>query len=140
MNNEVLNSVQVRISNNDINIHFNIKNNQIKIDKTFLEAILISSPSLYKSICNYSTLNSKSKLKVVNSLRDYSKRINSRATPYGIFTTVGIGEREKTTSLENQKYKKVYPTMEWLMLIRDKLLASLNNISKVQVQWNELII
>ncbi|KRN00491.1 hypothetical protein FD18_GL000080 [Lactobacillus taiwanensis DSM 21401] len=140
MNNKVLNSVQVRISNNDINIHFNIKNNQIKIDKTFLEAILISSPSLYKSICNYSNLNSKSKLKVVNSLRDYSKRINSRATPYGIFTAVGIGEREKTTNLENQKYKRVYPTMEWLMLIRDKLLASLNNISKVQVQWNALII
>lgn len=134
-------SVQVRVSNIDkINTNFKISNEKIQIDNSFLEAILIASPSLYESIKKFKTLNKKSKLKVIKSVELYSRRISSRATPFGIFSSVGLGTFDCTNNSKTIIYKKVFPTMEWLFKLSNKLITNRKIFDNLKVKWNELVI
>ncbi|MGF9978892.1 lantibiotic dehydratase [Viridibacillus arvi] len=74
----------------------------------FLEAIYISSPSLYYSILNYDKKSQKKQKDIIKSLYHYLKRIAYRSTPFGIYASVGMGEFSDTTieNKENCKYKK----------------------------------
>lgn len=52
----------------------------------YWEAIIISSPSLYKSFQNYNNLKLKNKKQVIKSVINYFIRMTSRATPYGVLS------------------------------------------------------
>ena len=64
------------------------------LDEGFMdEAILIASPDL-NSMLNKDMLKPKEQKKVADSLFKYISRTFSRATPFGLFASVGTGKFE----------------------------------------------
>lgn len=67
-------------------------------DDFFLEAIYIASPVLYKECLLYRQgliKTEKEKQKIVNGLLRYYSRMSTRCTPFGLFSTVGVGRFNK---------------------------------------------
>lgn len=61
----------------------------------FMEAIYIASPTLYKECLLYKqglVKEEKQKQKIINSLLRYYSRMSTRCTPFGLFSTVGVGQ------------------------------------------------
>lgn len=64
--------------------------NKVSKDTKFMEALLIASPTLYRSIFNFSHLSTKKRKSVIRSLLEYMKRAVNRVTPFGLFSSVCI--------------------------------------------------
>ena len=72
---------------------------KIGIDEYMLEAIFVSSPSLYDAILKIGKDNKKDQATFV-SLYKYLLRASSRTTPIGLMATVGLGH----FSLDEESY------------------------------------
>lgn len=86
------------------------------------EALLLSSPSLYKSIKSFkkNNINKQKKLKQVrSSLYRYINRMSTRPTPFGLFSGIGMGEFATTSNVQlglpNSHSTRSRPDMEWLL-------------------------
>lgn len=106
------------------------------------EAILVASPSLH-SMLDRKALKPKDERKAADSLFKYVSRMFSRATPFGLFASVGSGVFEneaKIPSFEElhiQKHSRM--DMEWLLTFIDKLEQDSNIVSQLKVQSNHAI-
>jgi len=113
-------------------------------DAVFREAILVSSPSLYKSVNNIYSDNYKKRSQIVRSLTRYLNRMSTRATPFGVFSGVVSGTYTKQSSrieIENinMHQKRARVDMEWLLKLIYEVETDLESIKKMEVQTNQFI-
>ncbi|AZQ63750.1 hypothetical protein EI427_16415 [Flammeovirga pectinis] len=92
----------------------------------FLEAIYIASPILYEEIVKLKKgiLNETKRDQVLNSLYRYAIRMNSRSTPFGLFSTVSIANWSKETLtpfLPNNFYRHTRIDMNLLVVLVEEL-------------------
>ena len=113
------------------------------LDEGFMdEAILIASPDL-NSMLNKDMLKPKEQKKVADSLFKYISRTFSRATPFGLFASVGTGKFEGIQSipafedLRIQKRSRI--DMEWLLGFINQLEMEPNVVSQLKVKANHAI-
>ncbi len=96
------------------------------------EALLIASPSLSQALEGRGRLDEKKTKQITSSLLKYISRMATRATPFGLFSSVSIGSWGKTFGdLDLTKIRKrARPDMEWLFKISE-LIYSDNSISEL---------
>ncbi|MGO1042565.1 thiopeptide-type bacteriocin biosynthesis protein [Clostridioides difficile] len=88
-------------NNQEKDIYEFIRSNEI-LDEFFKKALLISSKTLYSSYINKPN-NIKKYNNLKESLLKYFVRSTTRATPYGYFSSVSIGEFSSETNLVKNK-------------------------------------
>ena len=75
-------------------------------DKSFLEALYISSPALYNDIKRYDEITDKKKLKkITESIYKFYCRMCTRPTPYGLFATCGTLKIDNETNINLEEPK-----------------------------------
>lgn len=107
-------------------------------DPVFLEQIFIASPSLYNSIQDYRTdpskFNKKDVAYILESTNKYLKRSKYRTTPFGLFSSVGLGEFNdiKQTTVHSKRIRKhIDIDGKWLY----KLISSIELKHKQNLKW-----
>ncbi|MCY9511361.1 lantibiotic dehydratase family protein, partial [Paenibacillus larvae] len=104
-----------------------------------LEAIAIASPSLYKSLLK-SDKSDKQYQQILGSLFKYINRMSSRATPFGLFSGIGIGAfgTENAIQVSNieQHVKRARPDMQWLLKIIKNIEEDMNIVKQLDVKFN----
>lgn len=107
-------------------------------DPFFRESIYIASPILHSSLLNNSSVSDK----LLNSLMKYDLRIKNRATPFGMFASVGVVEwgNNKSGKLQlNSKYFKrtldeeILSKLEAHILTDKKILCNLSFKSNTSI-------
>lgn len=104
----------------------------------FQEAIAIASLSLHSSIEN-SFENKSERVKTFPSLLKYFLRMNSRATPFGLFSAVGWGEFAEKSNLffsHVSVNKKVQPDGEWIKALTSDFQKQIENVRQLRVMTN----
>ncbi|WP_290032895.1 lantibiotic dehydratase [Ligilactobacillus cholophilus] len=96
-----------------------------KNDAIFKEGTLLASPSLVSSIkkLDQDFINKKKIRKIRRSLFQYYSRYNTRTTPFGIFSCVGIGNFIDNIRENDKKnyYKKVNADSLWMYKLYNKI-------------------
>ncbi|MEC2017716.1 lantibiotic dehydratase [Bacillus velezensis] len=110
----------------------NLINNSI-----IMEAIYVASPSLYQSLQIWNNINDhKRKEQIAISLNNYLIRMTSRTTPFGLFSSVTVGEFGNETSINinplNNVIKRCKPDMQWVY----KLVRELENDNSIFIELN----
>lgn len=106
-------------------------------DPMIKEAIYIASKDLYESLeKGISEANEQS----YSSLLRYLLRMSTRATPFGLFSTVAIGNFGASTHLKlqdvNKIKKRVRPDMEWLASAAEEFQKDLESVRNLKVIFN----
>ncbi|QLL74563.1 thiopeptide-type bacteriocin biosynthesis protein [Lactobacillus crispatus] len=107
--------------------------NKVSKDTKFMEALLIASPTLYRSIFNFSHLSTKKRKSVIRSLLEYMKRAVNRVTPFGLFSSVCI-IKENTVQNKSNQCPKLNITLKrhirlspnWLLRLYDDVIKNIN--------------
>lgn len=91
-------------------------------DKIFMEQLLIASPSLYSMLRNveFQKLSNKKKRNLLESIYKYDMRRCIRATPFGLFSSVGLGKWQNEQQVQimlNSMQKKIQVDVSWLFEI-----------------------
>lgn len=108
-------------------------------DLYFQEAIFWASPSLYDSIIHKSNKDLKNRNIINTSLKNYYKRMSSRATPFGTFSGFTIGKFSNETNL-NSTYKfikKYRISYVWLSCIIDKIESEYEILRFLNIRFNK---
>ena len=108
-----------------------------KEDLEFQESIFWASPRLYNSAIHYNgDLNMFEKIN--NSLKNYYKRMSTRATPFGSFSGFTIGKFDYENSLNNNyTFKKNYKiSYVWMNKFIKKLESTYDYIKFFKVKFN----
>lgn len=108
----------------------------------FNEALYVSSHSLYKTLENKQSLNIKSQISLNNTLAKYFIRACTRATPYGLYSSVNLGQFTKEDNLTINKAiirKKVSVDNEWISKIIFLLHKDEFIFSKLSFVYNPLV-
>lgn len=122
-----------------------INNNLESYQRIFLEneqlreAIAIASPNLYESLKKVDSKNVKQE---IQSLSHYISRMMTRATPFGLFSSVSLGKWGDTTSIDfnDQSLKKQARfDMEWVFLLIRRLYQDEKKIFSLPVRTNPLL-
>lgn len=120
----------------------------LKNDVKLLEAIAVSSPTLYSMLINsfdsvLQNKNHKKSRQVISSLIRYALRGCTRPTPFGLFSGVSSGRFGETDELdikiENQFNSIIRPDMEWLLHVVRKLERSDGIIEYLKVKKNQAL-
>lgn len=116
----------------------NLINNSI-----IMEAIYVASPSLYQSLQIWNNINDqKRKEQIAISLNNYLIRMTSRTTPFGLFSSVTVGEFGNETFINtnplNHSVKRCKPDMQWLYKLIRKLEKDNSIFLGLNVMCNEL--
>ena len=115
--------------------------NSIKTNDFFMEALIIASPSLYKSLCNFQKLNDKKQKAAFLSLVEYMKRATTRVTPFGLFSSINLIDSKKDKKLSPiklQRHIRIAP--EWLLLLYNDLIEKTNEIPQQQLVLSATLI
>lgn len=95
------------------------------------------------STLNRESLKPKEEKQAADSLFKYVSRTFSRATPFGLFASVGSGvfdDRAEIPTFEELHIKKHSRIdMEWLLTFIDKLEKNVDVVSQLKVQSNHAI-
>lgn len=104
-----------------------------------VEAIAIASPSLYSSLMKTDKTDKQCQ-KMIGSLFKYMNRMSTRATPFGLFSGVGIGvfgtENAIQVGAVEQHVKRARPDMQWLLKIIKNIEQDMNIVKKLGVKFN----
>lgn len=103
------------------------------------EAIAIASPELYKALQSIDPADNQA----IFSLFKYVTRMATRATPFGLFSSVSIGHiSSKTTGNVDMSYiqRVARPDMEWLMTVLDSSNANESLAIYSKVKKNPLLV
>ena len=108
------------------------------------EALLIANPNLHYLIENIEGSHKKSKNQILHSLYNYFLRSTSRATPFGLFASVGLGHFTCSTSIEipttTKIKKKIRPDMEWVFKLIDDIKENKKTLPKFKVKINNSLV
>lgn len=108
--------------------------NNIKLNENFMEALLIASPSLYKSLHNFQKLSDKKQKVAFLSLVEYMKRSTTRVTPFGLFSSVKLIDNEKNDNVSPKKLQRhIRIAPEWLLLLYNDLIEAPNEMPEQQL-------
>ena len=125
-----------------INYHFSEKDSL----NIFKEAILIASSELYSTMQkDKRDLSKKKQTHLEISSNKYKKRITERPTPFGLFSSISVGEIGEKNNLslsrgKNKFVKGATPTFDWILSIIkiiEKDLALLGH--KTIIQLNDSV-
>jgi hypothetical protein len=77
-------------------------------DKRILEALYLASPSLYSEISKFRQgfLNNKDQIRFKQSIWKYVKRMSTRCTPFGLFSSFSIGNVGASTQIKMDSFKR----------------------------------
>ncbi|MBM7836471.1 lantibiotic dehydratase [Clostridium sardiniense] len=108
-------------------------------DSYFREAIFWASPDLYNSIVSSTNKSIKNKKMIDISLKNYYKRMSSRATPFGIFSGFTVGKFSNKTMLEKcYNLKKIYRiSYVWLLDIIKEMESNYKILRLIKAKFNE---
>ncbi|MCY9135594.1 lantibiotic dehydratase family protein, partial [Bacillus atrophaeus] len=100
------------------------------------------SPSLYQSLQIWNNINDqKRKEQIAISLNNYLIRMTSRTTPFGLFSSVTVGEFGNETFINtnplNHSVKRCKPDMQWLYKLIRKLEKDNSIFLGLNVMCNE---
>lgn len=107
------------------------------------EAIHIASPNLMNSLKKFNTIQTeRKKEQALMSLLKYLLRMSTRATPFGLFSCVGMGKLGDHTSIllseVDSVKKRARPDMEWLNSIIEEAEKNIPLIQRCKVVANPL--
>lgn len=115
--------------------------NNIKLNENFMEALLIASPSLYKSLYNFQKLSDKKQKGAFLSLVEYMKRSTTRVTPFGLFSSVKLIDNKKSDTVSPKKLQRhIRIAPEWLILLYNDLIEKPNEIPEQQLVLSATLI
>lgn len=109
----------------------------LNLDTYFLEAIIISSPTLYSSVKKLGKYPKNDDATYI-SLYKYLVRASARTTPYGLFANIALGEFRDTEKpiIRNKKIgKRLYADSSWIFNLIYKLEKLY--LSKLCLCWNK---
>lgn len=113
-------------------------------NRTIQEAILVSSPSLYRSlsVLKNDKRSGKKFRQTIESLSRFINRMTTRATPYGLFATVTFKNQGSAIQdgVANQLHKKVHVDYNWLSEVCSSLESDESLFSDLLIKWNGLAI
>lgn len=111
-------------------------------DNKVVEAIMISSKSLYETIEKYKKDKKNDNLDSIGrALNKYFNRLTTRPTPYGLFSSVSIGTFGDDNYIKKGKYKKrARVDCEWLFNVMEILVFKEFCYKKVQLFTNNLLL
>lgn len=133
----------IRVPFFSINHFFNNVELTINNTKAFEEAIAIASPNLYEGLFKEEIREKKIRNKEI-SLKKYYTRMSTRATPFGLFSGIGVGKVSDRTELElcdSTKFNKVASVdMKWLFKVIKNVEETLcKQSTSVMVQTNNMV-
>jgi thiopeptide-type bacteriocin biosynthesis protein len=97
-------------------------------EMSFQEAIYLASPSLHKSLMEFlagDTSSKKHENNIIKSCTKYILRSRSRATPFGLFSSLGLIKWGTITNIEVQSDRKRSTKLDFSYL--DKIFNQLKN-------------
>ncbi|MCE5316118.1 MAG: lantibiotic dehydratase [Parachlamydia sp.] len=106
----------------------------------FQEAIAIASPSLHLAM---KKLDDRSLSQVFPSLLKYFLRMQSRVTPFGLFSSVGIGSFDTTPQVRftpEAIEKRIRPDMGWMQSVIQFCHGRYDVVKQLQVLTNPVAI
>jgi len=105
-----------------------------------LEALYISSPSLYHAILKIGQDDKKDQATFI-SLYKYLIRASSRTTPFGLMANVALGSfsSDDKSCIEklNSPDKKILVSYSWIYKLVDELQRDQNVLDRISVVWNK---
>lgn len=104
----------------------------------FREAILVASPSLYTSL---SKREGKISEQCGGSLLNYALRMGNRATPFGLFSCVAMGQWSSSTNITfnmSHTKKRARPDMDWVHSLVQNLYQNEWAFKSLSVRANPL--
>ncbi|WP_194191559.1 lantibiotic dehydratase [Clostridium chrysemydis] len=111
-------------------------------DNLLEEGILISSYNLHETISNYKRKNVKFDSALKNSIKKYYVRQCTRATPFGLFAGVSLGNFKDTKCEFNSntynQTKHISPDYKWIMKVV-KTIELHGNLKNVTLFSNEAL-
>lgn len=124
---------------NDSRLLEQILDNNLEVfykDKLIKEMLLVSNP-IYSHKLTEDTLYSDT------TFRNYIKRSVTRATPYGLFSSVGVGTFENSNSFSHSCCggfsKKISVDGQWISALCMKLEKDNEVLLKLNIQWNQKV-
>ena len=117
-----------KLSENNLEIFFD--------SKVFKEMLLVANPQFFHNL-------TKEKIYTNSTFRNYAKRSITRATPFGLFSSIGAGAFSDISYPqkigENYK-KKVSVSGEWLSSICMMLENEDSVLLQLHIQWNQKVL
>lgn len=105
-----------------------------------LEALYISSPSLYHAILKIGQDDKKDQATFI-SLYKYLIRASSRTTSFGLMANVALGSfsSDDKSCIEklNSPDKKILVSYSWIYKLVDELQRDQNVLDRISVVWNK---
>lgn len=112
-------------------------------DDFFYKSLKIASPNLLNSIEDIDNKKEKDVKNIYFSVLKYFIRLSSRPTPFGTFSSIGIGrfkEKNKLSFNQQKKKEKINISFEWINGLINLLISNNNYFEQTKVIKNELII
>ena len=113
---------------------------KLGLDEYMLEALFVSSPSLYDSILKIGKDDKKDQATFV-SLYKYLVRASSRTTPIGLMANVALGhfsfDEESYIEKSDNVHKKLLISYSWIYKLVKDLQKNQNVLDKISVIWNK---
>ncbi|WP_347396913.1 lantibiotic dehydratase [Paenibacillus amylolyticus] len=110
------------------------------------EAILVASPSLYRSLSKIDEFKNKSNVieaQVVSSVMKYVIRMMSRPTPFGLFSGITVGRFSAKSQLDIKEIshyrKRARPDMGWILKLIEQLENDPQILEQLTIYPNALI-
>lgn len=110
------------------------------------EAILVASPSLYKSLSKIDEFNNKPDVidaQLVSSVMKYVIRMMSRPTPFGLFSGITVGRFSAESQLDikgiSHYRKRARPDMGWILKLIEQLENDPQILEQLTIYPNALI-
>lgn len=108
------------------------------------EAVLIANPKLYSLIEKINRVNERSKNQILNTLFRYLIRLTSRATPFGLFASSGLGHFEKITNIipptASSLIRHLRPDMTWVFQMIKKIDKDFSVIRKLKIKAHNALV
>ncbi|MCT7690490.1 MAG: lantibiotic dehydratase, partial [Lactobacillus crispatus] len=100
---------------------------QLSNNTKFMEALLIASPALYRSVYNFQHLSTKKQRSTILSLLEYMKRAVNRVTPFGLFSSVSLSQGTIFPKKLNQAVKRhIRLSPNWLLQLYNDVIKNIN--------------
>ncbi|HHK6964720.1 TPA: lantibiotic dehydratase, partial [Streptococcus pneumoniae] len=117
-----------KLNENNLEIFFD--------SKIFQEMLMVANPRFFNEL-------TKEKIYQNSTFRNYAKRSLTRATPFGLFSSVGVGSFSKVSypqQIRENYGKKVSVSGEWISSLCMMLENEDSVLLQLHLQWNQKVL
>lgn len=117
-----------KLNENNLEIFFD--------SKIFQEMLMVANPRFFNEL-------TKEKIYQNSTFRNYAKRSLTRATPFGLFSSVGVGSFSKVSypqQIRENYSKKVSVSGEWISSLCMMLENEDSVLLQLHLQWNQKVL